>query len=186
VDLDRDRRAHPTPPRPAPRGGPPPTLGTSRTARPDDPGPGPSRVSEHPWDDAPPGQRTETQPTRPRPATRIKEHPTQPTPHRRKTHQNGHGHQEEHQGTEPNRLNVKLKGRHRAREQGQRDHGSAKPPVDPAHPVQRLSPAHHLGRATSRSAPVINSDEEGRSAPGPHDRGTRRGRHAGTPPSTRR
>ena len=109
MDLDRDRRAHPTPPRPAPRGGPPPTLGTSRTAGQDDPGPGPSGVSEHPRDDGTAGQRTETQPTRPRPATRIKEHPTQPTPHRRKTHQNGHRHQDEHQGTSANRLKVKLK-----------------------------------------------------------------------------
>ena len=76
LDLADHRRPHPTPPRPAPRRRPAPPLGTTRPARTAHPGPGPPRVSEHPPDNAAARPRTETQPTRPRPTTRLPE----PTP----------------------------------------------------------------------------------------------------------
>jgi hypothetical protein len=47
-------------------------------------------VSPHPREDRPAGQRAETQPTRPRTPTRIKEHPPPTTPASRQTRQTGH------------------------------------------------------------------------------------------------
>ena len=78
VDLADHRRPHPTPPRPPPRRGPPPALGTPGPTPPAHPRPGPAGVSQPPPEDRPSRQCTQTRPTRPRTPTRLEKPPPGP------------------------------------------------------------------------------------------------------------
>ena len=80
VDLADHRLLRPAPPGPAAGRRPAPPLGTARPARPADPGPGPPRVPEHPREDCPARQCTETRQARPGPAARVEEPPPGTTP----------------------------------------------------------------------------------------------------------
>src|SRR4051812_8888607 len=78
LDVADHRRLHPAASGPLPHRGPAPPLGETTGAGATDPGPGPARISPPPAEDCSAGQRTETQPTRTRPATRSHQ-PTPPT-----------------------------------------------------------------------------------------------------------
>ncbi len=79
-------------------------MGTTRRARPADPGTGPARISQHPREAPPSGRRTETLPPGPGTAPRITQHPTRPPTRPRQEDQNSR-----RQGKEgADRLNDKL------------------------------------------------------------------------------
>src|SRR4051794_822999 len=74
MDLAGPGRAYPTTAGPWSDRGSTPPVGTPPSPAPTvEPGQGPTRVSEPPLQDHPPGRRTETLPTRPRTPTRFPE-----------------------------------------------------------------------------------------------------------------